>query len=134
MGGIVPRYDYQCTVCDHLFELRQGFDAETVTECPKCGKIAERKISLVPVIFKGSGWYVNDHGKKKSTLGDASASNGSDSGGDSSGDSAGSSHDDGGHTHSHGGHSHTHDHGSDAGATPAPAPSTESSSSSASEK
>ncbi len=130
MGGIVPRYDYQCTVCNHLFELRQGFDAETVTECPKCGKIAERKISLVPVIFKGSGWYVNDHGKKKSTLGDASSSNGSDSGGDS----AGSSHDDGGHTHSHGGHSHTHDHGSDAGETPAPAPSTESSASSSSDK
>ena len=126
----MPRYDYQCTVCNHLFELRQGFDAETVTECPKCGKIAERKISLVPVIFKGSGWYVNDHGKKKSTLGDSSSSNGSDSGGDG----AGSSHDDGGHTHRHGGHSHTHDHGSDAGATPDPAPSTESSASSASDK
>ena len=56
----MPRYDYQCTVCNHLFELRQGFDAETVTECPKCGKIAERKISLVPVIFKGSGWYATD--------------------------------------------------------------------------
>ena len=71
MGGIVPRYDYQCTVCDHLFELRQGFDAETVTECPKCGKIAERKISLVPVIFKGSGWYVTDYSRKNSATSDA---------------------------------------------------------------
>ena len=129
----MPRYDYQCTVCDHLFELRQGFDAETVTECPKCGKIAERKISLVPVIFKGSGWYVNDHGKKKSTLGDSSSGDSSSSNGSEGGDSAPSS-GDGGHSHSHGGHSHTHDHGSDAGATPAPAPSTESSSSSASDK
>ena len=117
MGSIVPTYDYQCTECKHLFELKQGFDADTVTECPDCGNIAERKISLVPVIFKGSGWYVNDYGKKKSTLGDSSSSNGSDGGGDS----AASSHDDGGHSHSHGGHSHTHDHGSETSTTPAPA-------------
>ena len=113
----MPTYDYQCTECKHLFELKQGFDADTVTECPDCGNIAERKISLVPVIFKGSGWYVNDYGKKKSTLGDSSSSNGSDGGGDS----AASSHDDGGHSHSHGGHSHTHDHGSETSTTPAPA-------------
>ena len=40
-----------------------------MTDCPNCGQLAERQISLVPVIFKGSGWYVNDYGKKKSTLG-----------------------------------------------------------------
>ena len=115
MGGTVPTYDYQCTECKHRFELRQGFDAETVTDCLECGKIAERQISLVPVIFKGSGWYVNDYGKKKSTLGDSSSSNGSDSDGGGVGST------DEGHTHSHGGHSHTHDHGSEASATPAPA-------------
>tara|TARA_B100001013_G_scaffold227375_1_gene139353 strand:- start:35 stop:412 length:378 start_codon:yes stop_codon:yes gene_type:complete len=117
MGSTVPTYDYQCTECKHQFELKQGFDADTVTECTECGNIAERKISLVPVIFKGSGWYVNDYGKKKSTLGDSSSSNGSDGGGDN----AASSHDDGGHSHSHGGHSHTHDHGSETSTTPAPA-------------
>ena len=127
----MPRYDYQCTECNHLFELKQGFDAETVTDCPKCGKIAERQISLVPVIFKGSGWYVNDYGKKKSTLGDSSSSNGSEGGSDSSGDSAAPSSGDGGHSHSHGGHSHTHEHEAPAAA---PAPSTESSSSSSSDK
>ncbi|MEE2656575.1 MAG: FmdB family zinc ribbon protein, partial [Chloroflexota bacterium] len=62
MGSTVPTYDYQCTECKHQFELKQGFDADTVTECTECGNIAERKISLVPVIFKGSGWYVNDYG------------------------------------------------------------------------
>jgi putative FmdB family regulatory protein len=122
----VPRYDYQCTECNHRFELKQGFDAETVTDCPECGKIAERQISLVPVIFKGSGWYVNDYGKKKSTIGDSSSSNGSDGGGDSAGSSngGGANHEDSGHGHSHGGHSHTHDH------SPAAAPATDSSSSS----
>ena len=121
----MPTYDYQCTECKHRFELRQGFDAETVTDCPECGKIAERKISLVPVIFKGSGWYVNDYGKKKSTLGDSSSSSSDSDGGSAKPD-------DGGHSHSHGGHSHTHEHGPDASATPAPA--TESSASSAAEK
>ena len=107
----MPKYDYQCRECQHRFELRQGFDADTVTDCPKCGAIAERQISLVPVIFKGSGWYVNDHGNKKSTLGDSSSSSSSDDG------NSNHSKDDGGHGHSHGGHSHTHDHGSDSSAT-----------------
>ncbi len=113
----MPRYDYQCRECKHRFELRQGFDAETVADCPECGAVSERKISLVPVIFKGSGWYVNDYGKKKSTLGDSSSSSNSDSEGGSSDKPAA-----GGESHSHGGHSHTHEHGSDAGTTPAPAP------------
>jgi putative FmdB family regulatory protein len=120
----VPRYDYQCTECNHRFELKQGFDAETVTDCPECGKIAERQISLVPVIFKGSGWYVNDYGKKKSTLGDSSSSSGSDGDSGSSSDGGTASHDDGGHSHSHGGHSHTHEH-----EAPAAAPAADSASS-----
>ena len=44
--------------------MRQSFSAEPVAECPECGSKAERRISAVPVVFKGSGWYVNDYGKK----------------------------------------------------------------------
>ena len=103
----MPLYDYLCRDCGHRFELRQGFDADTMTDCPSCGKLAERQISLVPVIFKGSGWYVNDHGKKKSTLGNGDTPPPFDDGhGHSHG---GHSH---GHGHSHGGHGHSHDHGS----------------------
>ena len=107
----MPTYDYQCSSCNHRFELRQGFDSDRMTDCPKCGQLAERQISLVPVIFKGSGWYVNDYGKKKSTLG-----NGDTPSSTSSDDGHGHSHDD--HSHSHGDHSHSHDHG----AAPAVAP------------
>lgn len=109
----MPLYDYLCRSCNNRFELRQGFDADTMTDCPQCGQLADRQISLVPVIFKGSGWYVNDHGKKKSTLGngDAPASTSDDGEGHSHGDG------DGGHSHSHGGHSHTHDHGAPAAAS-----------------
>ena len=109
----MPLYDYLCRSCNHKFELRQGFDADTMTDCPLCGQLADRQISLVPVIFKGSGWYVNDYGKKKSTLGNGDAPS-SDDGPSTSDDGHGHSHDHG-HSHSHGGHSH--DHGAPAAAS-----------------
>lgn len=59
----MPRYDYECESCHNVFELRQSFDADTVTECLDCKGIARRKFHAVPVMFKGSGWYVNDYGK-----------------------------------------------------------------------
>ena len=75
----MPTYEYKCAACEHLFELRQSFDADTVTDCPECGKLAKRRISLVPVIFKGSGWYVNDYSRKNSTLSDDSSKDGDSS-------------------------------------------------------
>ena len=64
----MPTYVYKCSGCGNGFELRQGFDAATVNECPDCGQLAKRQISEVPVIFKGGGWYVNDYGHKKSAI------------------------------------------------------------------
>lgn len=60
----MPTYDYQCTKCQYRFELRQSFSDEAVAACPSCDGKASRRISLVPVVFKGAGWYVNDYGKK----------------------------------------------------------------------
>ena len=65
----MPRYDYKCRSCDNVFELRQSFDAETVAPCPKCGSTANRQFHAPPVIFKGSGWYVNDYGKGRGNNG-----------------------------------------------------------------
>ena len=56
----MPTYDYECKSCKHRFEVRQGFHDDRVAYCPLCSQSAERQISLVPVIFKGSGWYVTD--------------------------------------------------------------------------
>ena len=63
----MPTYDYECKACHHRFEVRQGFHDDRIAYCPLCSKSAERKISLVPVIFKGSGWYVTDYAKKSSS-------------------------------------------------------------------
>lgn len=75
----MPRYDYVCETCDHQFEVRQSFDSEPVATCPRCDNTARRKFHAVPIVFKGSGWYVNDYGKKSytsSTADSGSSSNG----------------------------------------------------------
>ena len=63
----MPLYDYRCGRCRHVFELKQSFDAEPIATCPQCQGEAQRLFRAVPVIFKGSGWYVNDHGKGRSS-------------------------------------------------------------------
>ena len=75
----MPRYDYKCRSCDNVFELRQSFNAETVAPCPKCGSTSNRQFHAPPVIFKGSGWYVNDYGKGRSNNGVAGDKKESDS-------------------------------------------------------
>jgi putative FmdB family regulatory protein len=59
----VPRYDYECQTCKHIFEVKQSFSSEPVATCPECMNGAQRMIRAVPIVFKGSGFYVNDYGK-----------------------------------------------------------------------
>ena len=65
----MPRYDYRCKACGNHFELRQSFDSEPVADCTECGAPSPRQIHAPPVIFKGSGWYVNDYGKGRGNNG-----------------------------------------------------------------
>ena len=71
----MPTYVYDCPECGHRFELRQSFQSENVAPCPKCEAQSQRVILSVPVVFKGSGFYVNDYGKKGSTSQPASDNN-----------------------------------------------------------
>jgi putative FmdB family regulatory protein len=57
----MPVYDYRCSSCDCNFEMKQSFEDKDETSCPECGKTAKRQFIPVPVIFKGSGFYVTDH-------------------------------------------------------------------------
>ena len=61
----MPRYDYECQTCHNVFEVRQGFTSEPVANCPICLNGARRVFHAVPIVFKGSGFYVNDYGKGK---------------------------------------------------------------------
>jgi putative FmdB family regulatory protein len=42
------------------FELLQSFNDKSIATCPRCGKLAHRLFSPVPVIFKGPGFYITD--------------------------------------------------------------------------
>ena len=67
----MPIYEYLCEK-GHTFEKRQSFSAEPISICPECSAKAKRVFHAVPVMFKGSGWYVTDHGR--GMRGDSSSS------------------------------------------------------------
>jgi putative FmdB family regulatory protein len=56
----LPIYEYECTCCPSRFELRRGFHEDSPVACPHCGGKARQRFSSVPIIFKGSGFYVTD--------------------------------------------------------------------------
>jgi putative FmdB family regulatory protein len=61
----MPTYEYRCPE-GHEFErfYRKISDASPQVECPECGKVAERKMSVGGgLLFKGSGFYLTDYGK-----------------------------------------------------------------------
>lgn len=66
----MPVYEYECTCCSSRFELKKSFDDTDPVSCPKCGGATQRIFSPVPIIFKGSGFYVTDnrgnHGSQES--------------------------------------------------------------------
>jgi len=60
----MPTYEYECTSCGNNFEAFQSMSDAPLTSCPACGKRVRRLINGgTGVIFKGSGFYVNDSRK-----------------------------------------------------------------------
>ncbi|MDR7086052.1 putative FmdB family regulatory protein [Aeromicrobium panaciterrae] len=70
----MPRYQYQCTDCGEPLEIQQSFTDDALTECPACGGRLRKVFNAVGVVFKGSGFYVNDSKSKSSTTSTASTS------------------------------------------------------------
>jgi putative FmdB family regulatory protein len=49
----MPRYDYKCPQCDHLFEARHGFN-DPAPACPNCGYVEPvKQITSAPTIARG---------------------------------------------------------------------------------
>jgi putative FmdB family regulatory protein len=61
----MPLYEYECEECSHKFELRRSFSEGSSAKCPKCHNDAQRVFVPVPIVFKGSGFYVTDYRKDK---------------------------------------------------------------------
>jgi putative FmdB family regulatory protein len=59
----MPIYEYECEKCHTRFELKKSFGEDGSANCPQCRGKACRIFTSVPVIFKGSGFYVTDHRK-----------------------------------------------------------------------
>ena len=60
----MPLYDYKCGKCGHIFEVQQKMSEEPLKFCPLCKGPIKRLISASGIIFKGSGFHVNDYGKQ----------------------------------------------------------------------
>lgn len=60
----MPTYQYRCAACQNQFDAFQRFADDPLTECPSCSGAVRRVIQPVGVVFKGSGWYINDSRKK----------------------------------------------------------------------
>ncbi|MCA9880276.1 MAG: zinc ribbon domain-containing protein [Thermomicrobiales bacterium] len=83
----MPTYSYHCDTGDHDFDIVQRFADDALTVCPECGGSVRRVIQPVGVVFKGSGWYINDSRKSSSESDSARAgSKSADKKSDSTGD------------------------------------------------
>lgn len=72
----MPIYEYRCPECGAEFEKMQKI-SEGAPPCPSCGHSpVVKKVSASSFVLKGSGWYRDHYGLKKS-----SASGGASEGG-----------------------------------------------------
>ena len=119
----MPLYDYRCRACSKVNEVRHAFREPYQGTCAGCGSAdLARVFNPAGIVFKGSGFYVNDSrkpaasesGAAKPAADSAAASPGSGSAPASSGSDASSS----------SGSGATSSSGSDGkSSSPAPAPS-----------
>ena len=76
----MPRYDYQCTACRTVTEVRHGFKETFDGACPSCGATGLKRVfNPAPILFKGSGFYVTDSRKGGSSEKSESSSSTGDS-------------------------------------------------------
>ena len=59
----MPVYEYECDVCGMRFEMHRHYGDPHPTTCPAGHKGVHRIFAAPTIIFKGSGFYVTDHGR-----------------------------------------------------------------------
>jgi putative FmdB family regulatory protein len=76
----MPIYEYECLTCGLTFEKRQSFSEEPKANCPNGHAETRRLLAAPAIVFKGSGFYINDSKSGKSSAnGSTSKSEKSDS-------------------------------------------------------
>jgi len=62
----MPIYEYICQACGHSFEKQLNFsDDINHVQCPQGHQQTKRLFSKPSIVFKGSGFYINDSRKSK---------------------------------------------------------------------
>lgn len=93
----MPLYTYRCKECEHQFDIRQSFSEDSLIDCPNCEQPALRKvINQVGVVFKGTGFYVNDSKSNNPAAPGGKSKSDGDSGGSESKESSSAGGDSGG--------------------------------------
>lgn len=75
----MPTYVYECKACKQQFETFQKMTDEPVKQCPKCNGNVKRLLFPVGIVFKGSGFHINDYPSSGSGAATSSASKKSES-------------------------------------------------------
>ncbi|MDD4352544.1 MAG: zinc ribbon domain-containing protein [Candidatus Gracilibacteria bacterium] len=69
----MPRHDFKCLKCGHVFELELPAGHQEEVKCLACGHPETQKLLSSPnVIFKGTGFYKTDARSKCDSCGDGS--------------------------------------------------------------
>jgi len=71
----MPLYDYQCSNCGKVTEVRHGFNDTHDEPCASCGAKLTRVFNPAPILFKGSGFYITDSRKGGESKSDSPSSN-----------------------------------------------------------
>jgi len=65
----MPIYEYECLTCGIMFEKRQSFNDVPKSDCPNGHPETRRLLAAPAIVFKGTGFYVNDSKAKNSANG-----------------------------------------------------------------
>ncbi len=68
----MPTYGYECQECKEKFEVVQKITDSALTVHDGCGGPLKKLLYPVGIVFKGSGFYVNDYARKGQSDGDKS--------------------------------------------------------------
>jgi putative FmdB family regulatory protein len=87
----MPTYEYLCEKCGHQFDVVQSITADALGVCPKVncgkkrwgrGKVRRALSGGGGIIFKGTGFYINDYRSENYKAAAKKESGSSTSGGD----------------------------------------------------
>jgi len=57
----MPTYEFECTDCGDRFDIFLSISEPQPTHCAKCRGKLQKVFHPIGIMFKGSGFYVNDN-------------------------------------------------------------------------